>query len=39
MLVKVLRKIYKNYRGTGITSDQYHKNFRTIAHAKLKICI
>jgi len=39
ILVKFLRKIYKNYRGTSVASKNYHKNFIAKAHTKLKIYI
>ena len=39
ILVKMLRKIYKNYRGTSKAPEHHHKNFRAIAHTKLKIYI
>ena len=39
ILVKVLRKIYKNYRGTCKAPKNHHKNFRAISHTKLNICI
>jgi len=39
ILAKVLRKIYKKYRSTSIASIHYHKIFRAIAHAKIKISI